>query len=65
VTSVLELLRLYLPTFTFASVVQELQCWWVDGCSCFEKLLKKGKLKQSPAATSILDRLFPQPSATG
>jgi len=69
VTTVLESLRLYLPTFTFASVVQELQSWWVDGCSCFEKLLKKGQLKLSPSATPIIDRLFPnpspEPSATG
>ena len=61
-TSVLESLRLYLPTYTFRSVVEELQRWWVAGCSCFEKLLKKCKLKPSQSPTPILERLFPGPS---
>ena len=61
-TSVLESLRLYLPTYTLGSVVAELQRWWVEGCSCFEKLLKKSKLKVNPAATPTLDRLYPSPS---
>jgi transposase len=67
--SVLESLRLYLPTYTLGSVVAELQRWWVDGCSCFEKLLKRSKLKLEQAATATIDRLYstatPVPSATG
>jgi transposase len=61
-TSVLESLRLYLPTYTLGSVMAELRRWWVDGCSCFEKLLKKSKLKVNQAATPTLDRLYPGPS---
>jgi hypothetical protein len=61
-TSVLESLRLYLPTFTFRSVLDELQRWWVEGCSCFEQLLKKSKLKPSQATTPILDQIYPVPS---
>jgi transposase len=57
--SVLESLRLYLPSYTLASVVAELQRWWVDGCSCFEKLLKHSKLPLDAAATPTIDRLYP------
>ena len=63
-TSVLESLRLYLPIYTLGSVVEELQRWWVDGRSCFEKLLKKGKLTLSQSATPIIDRIFPGPVPT-
>src|SRR5205085_4735680 len=45
VSSVLESLRLYLPTFTLGSVLEELKRWWADGRSCFEKLLRKRQLK--------------------
>jgi transposase len=61
-TSVLESLRLYLPTYTLGSVTEELRRWWINGCSCFEKLLNKSKLKRKATATSILDRIFPSPS---
>jgi transposase len=68
-TSVLESLRLYLPTYTLGSVVAEFQRWWVDGCSCFEKFLKQSKLQLDPAATPTIDRLYaracPVPPATG
>ena len=68
-TSVLESLRLYLPTYTLGSVVAELQRWWVEGCSCFEKLLKKSKQKLDPAARPTLDRIYsspsPEPSPSG
>jgi transposase len=68
-TSVLESLRLYLPTYTLGSVVAELQRWWVDGCSCFEKFLKQSKLQLDPSATPTIDRLYaracPVPPATG
>ena len=45
-TSVIESLRLYLPTFTLTTVLDELKWWCHAGQSCFEKLLKKLKLKQ-------------------
>ena len=68
-TSVLESLRLYLPTYTLGSVMEELRRWWIDGCSCFEKLLNKSKLKLKATATSTIDRIFPssspEPSPTG
>ena len=55
--SVLESLRLYLPKFTLASVMEEIARWWQAGQSCFTKLLKKMKLK--PPAQSILDKVIP------
>jgi transposase len=61
-TSVLESLRLYLPTYTFGSVVAELRRWWVDGCSCFEKLLQHSQLKLDQMATPTIDRLYPDSS---
>jgi transposase len=60
--SVLESLRLYLPIYTLGSVVEELQRWWVEGRSCFEKLLRQSKLKVNPKATPTIDRIFPVPS---
>jgi transposase len=61
-TSVLESLRLYLPTFTMQSVQEELRRWWAAGQSCFEKLQKKLKLKTDSSATPIIEQLFPSPS---
>jgi transposase len=61
-TSVLESLRLYLPTYTLSSVVAELRRWWVEGCSCFEKLLKQSQLQLDPVAAPVLDRLYPKSS---
>jgi transposase len=61
-TSVLESLRLYLPTYTLDSVMDELKQWWVHGRSCFEKLLNQLKLKLQPSATPILDQIFPRPT---
>ena len=59
IVSVLESLRLYLPTFTLASVMAEINRWWQAGQSCFTKLLKKMKL---PSPTqSILDKVMPAP----
>jgi transposase len=59
IVSVLESLRLYLPTFTLASVIDEINHWWQVGQSCFTKLLKKMKL---PAPTqSSLDNVIPAP----
>jgi hypothetical protein len=57
--SVLESLRLYLPKFTLASVMEEIARWRQAGQSCFTKLLKKMKLQ--PPAESILDKVMPAP----
>lgn len=59
-SSVLESLRLYLPTFTLASVIAEIQRWIANGRSCFTELLEKLKLP-SPQQ-SVLDRVLPHPS---
>lgn len=58
-TSVLESLRLYLPTFTLATVLEEMHRWQAAGRSCFERLRKKLKLK--PPEKPVLDRLYPKP----
>jgi transposase len=59
IVSVLESLRLYLPTFTLTSVIEEINGWWQAGQSCFTKLLKK--LNLQPSAESILDTVMPLP----
>ena len=59
IVSVLESLRLYLPTFTLGSVREEINGWWQAGQSCFTKLLKEMKLQ--PSAESILDKVMPAP----
>jgi transposase len=65
IVSVLESLRLYLKTFTLATVLAEIQSWWHAGQSCFSKLLKALKLPPPPSATpaapSILDKVLPIP----
>jgi transposase len=61
-TSVLESLRLYLPTFTLTSVLDELKQWCEAGQSCFEKLLKKLQLQRPEPETATIDRLFPKPT---
>ena len=63
VVSVLESLRVYLPTFTLASVIAEIDSWRQAGQSCFTKLLKK--LKLQPPAQSILDKVLPVPVPDG
>lgn len=60
VTSVLESLRLYLPTFTLASVLAEIHRWIENGRSCFTELLEK--LKLPVPEQSVLDQVFPHPS---
>lgn len=57
VVSVLESLRLYLPTFTLSGIIAEIDRWRQAGQSCFTQLLKKMKLP-SPSA-SILDKILP------
>lgn len=59
IVSVLESLRLYLPKFTLASVIEEINGWWQAGQSCFTKLLKTMKLQ--PRTESILDKVMPVP----
>jgi len=60
VTSVLESLRLYLPTFTLSNVIAEIQRWVEKGRSCFTELLKK--LKLPVTQQSVLDRVLPLPN---
>jgi transposase len=62
-TSVLESLRLYLPSFTLSSVLDAVQRWSQAGRSCFTKLLKQ--LKLTVPEQSILNQLFPTPSPSG
>jgi transposase len=59
-TSVLESLRLYLPTFTLSSVLEELKRWWATGQSCFEELVEK--LKLTPPEHPVAHQLLPGPS---
>lgn len=59
IVSVLESLRLYLPTFTLKGVIQEIERWWQAGQSCFTRLLKKMKLPRP--TESILDKVLPAP----
>jgi hypothetical protein len=59
-TSVLESLRLYLPTFTLGSVLAEIERWTTAGRSCFAALVEQLQLR--PAETSVLDQVLPQPS---
>jgi len=60
VTSVLESLRLYLPTFTLSSVLAEIRRWTQTGRSCFTELLDT--LKIPPPGESVLERVLPHPS---
>jgi hypothetical protein len=60
VTSVLESLRLYLPTFTLSGVLAEIRRWTQTGRSCFRELLDT--LKIPPPKESVLDRVLPHPS---
>jgi transposase len=59
VNSVLESLRLYLPSFTLSSVQAEVQRWLEVGQSCFAALLEN--LKLSPPQQSVLEHLYSSP----
>jgi transposase len=59
-TSVLQSLRLYLPTFTLSSVLAELKRWWATGRSCFAELLET--LDLTPPEQSVIDQILPGPS---
>jgi transposase len=60
IVSVMESLRCYLPTFTLATVIHEIERWLVMGQSCFATWLARIELTR-PAA-SLLDRVLPLPS---
>ena len=59
VVSVLESLRLYLPTFTLDDIVEEIKRWQRAGQSCFTSLLQKMGLANP--SESILENLLPAP----
>jgi transposase len=59
-TSVLQSLRLYLPTFTLSTVLAELKRWWATGRSCFAEQIEK--LGLTPPEQSVVDLLLPGPS---
>lgn len=59
-TSVLQSLRLYLPTFTLVSVLTELKRWWAIGRSCFAEVMEK--LALAPPEQSVMDQFLPGPS---
>ena len=60
-TSVLESLRVYLATFTLASVIAEIDRWTKNGRSCFTDLLLKLNLTRPTPERSVLDRVLPIP----
>lgn len=59
-TSVLESLRLYLPSYTLPNVIEEIKRWQKAGQSCFRALMEK--LGLSEPKHSVLDRVIPIPS---
>jgi hypothetical protein len=59
IMTVLESLRLHLPTFTLAGIIGEVSRWRKTGHSCFTRLLNKMKLPRP--SQSILDRVMPIP----
>jgi hypothetical protein len=64
VVSVLQSLRLYLPNFTLAAILAEVERWREAGQSCFRALLDAMKLQ--PPTKSVFDRLLPSlPSPDG
>jgi len=59
IVSVLESLRLYLPTFTLNGIIGEIKRWRQAGQSCFTSLLQKMGLANP--TESILENLLPEP----
>jgi hypothetical protein len=59
--SVLESLRIYLPSFTLPSLLEEIQRWAERGQSCFAQLAQQCGLP--PPDVSPLDYLFPLPES--
>ena len=62
-TSVLQSLRVYLPKFTLANVIEELKRWMSTGRSCFEEQLEKMKLVLPKIP--VIDQTHPRPVPTG
>jgi transposase len=58
--SVLESLRLYLPSYTLPNVIAEISSWQEQGRSCFRALMDQ--LKLALPKHSVLDRVLPNPS---
>ena len=56
VLSVFELLRLYLARFRLSDVMEEIQCWWKVGSSCFEDQLNKQMLNKP--SESVLSKVL-------
>jgi hypothetical protein len=63
ITSVLESLKCYLPTYTLSSVIAEISSWLHLGESCFERELRRVTTQPTKGANSKLDKLLPQPSS--
>jgi hypothetical protein len=63
VTSVLQSLRLYLPTFTLSTVIAETLGWLQTGVSCFAERLKKRNLELPKKP--ILTQLYPLAQPNG
>lgn len=59
-SSVLDSLRCYLPTFTLATVLAEIDRWSATGISCFAQQLRHLGLKEP--THSVLNSVFPEPS---
>lgn len=59
IVSVMESLRLYLPTFTLNGIIEEIKRWRQAGQSCFVSLLQKMGLANP--TESILEKLLPAP----
>lgn len=60
ITSVLESLRLYLETWTLASLIGEVTSWAERGGSCFARAVRR--LGKSKHKAKVLDAVLPQPS---
>ena len=61
-TSVLDSLRIQLPSFNLNAVQTEISRWFATGKSCFAHLAKT--LKRSNSTTCYLDRLVPLPNSS-
>jgi transposase len=62
-TSVLQSLRVYLPKFTLAAVIEEMKRWMSTGRSCFEA--QREKMKLLLPEIPVIDRTHPRPLPTG
>ena len=53
-TSVLESLRLYLPTFTLSSVLEELKRWWADRAKLLRGTCREAQDSLRPSSPSLI-----------